>query len=401
MPLAEESIIAPGPVAHRAPLKRSTVGWIVGLVVMLTVLGVFAPRLLGSMSGPAEPVPDEKPPITGRVRDIDSEFEWMRRQPPKVEAPPPAVAPLPESIAPTAEQNQEVEIDAAGRTSKSLAHDFSTPNSAVALGAPSSIEQQLRGLLPTTASAASGPIPTNPADLVKSVIEAQQRGQAGNQVTDEGWLKSYSASLKANNVPLKPYPISSPYTLVQGKVIPAVLGRNINTDLPGQITACTTIDVYDSITSDYLLIPKGSCLSGQYSNGIRAGQERVMFAFSRIVMPNGTSFDLPGNPGSDLGGAAGVEGDVDNHFLQMFSSSLLIALLADRIEGDNSGSTTNIGASSGAKSAAGQVLVDTSKQVLDRYRLIPPTIVVEKGTRINVEVTKDMEFPGPYQAGKR
>lgn len=401
MPLAEESIIAPGPVAHRAPLKRSTVAWLVALVLVFTVLGVFAPRLLGSMSGPVEPVPDEKPPITGRVRDIDSEFEWMQRQPPKVETPPPVVGPLPDSIAPSAEKNQEVEIDAAGRTSKSLAHDFSSSGSGNALGAPSSLEQQLRGLLPSPVTASSGAIPTNPADLVKSVIEAQQRGQAGSQPTDEGWLKGYSASLKANNAPLKPYPITNPYTLVQGKVIPAVLGRNINTDLPGQITACTTIDVYDSITSDYLLIPKGSCLSGQYSSGIRAGQERVMFAFSRIVMPNGTSFDLPGNPGSDLGGAAGIEGEVNNHFFQMFSSSLLIALLANRIEGDNSGSTTNIGTSSGTKSAAGQVLVDTSKQVLDRYRLIPPTIEVERGTRINVEVTQDMGFPGPYQAGKR
>jgi type IV secretion system protein VirB10 len=190
--------------------------------------------------------------------------------------------------------------------------------------------------------------------------------------------------------------VTNPYTLIQGKVIPAVLGRDLNTDLPGAATACTTLDVYDSISSNYLLIPKGSCLIGKYSNAIRSGQERVMFAFSRIVLPNGLSFDLPGNTGSDLGGAAGVAGDVNNHFFHMFTSSLLVAVLADKAEVNKPPPTTNTG-SGGANSAAGQVLVEVSRSILDRNKVIPPTITVTKGTRINVEVTKDMEFPGPYR----
>jgi type IV secretory pathway VirB10-like protein len=47
-------------------------------------------------------------------------------------------------------------------------------------------------------------------------------------------------------------------------------------------------------------------------------------------------------------------------------------------------------------SPAGQVLVDTSRTILDRSKTIQPTITVAKGSRINIEVKKDMEFAGPY-----
>ena len=124
-----------------------------------------------------------------------------------------------------------------------------------------------------------------------------------------------------------------------------------------------------------------------------------MFAFSRIVLPNGVSVDLPGNPGADLGGAAGIAGDVNNHFFKQFANSFLVAFLADKAEkGQQSPSVLGTGSSGGAVTAAGQVLVDVSKSILDRNKTIPPTITVDKGTRIIVEVTRDMEFPGPYRS---
>jgi type IV secretory pathway VirB10-like protein len=178
--------------------------------------------------------------------------------------------------------------------------------------------------------------------------------------------------------------------------MPAVLMRNINTDLPGELSACLTLDVYDSISSNYLLMPKGTCLVGQYSSSVRPGQSRVLFAFNRIILPSGLSFDLPAAPGSDMGGASGVEGTVNNHFFRMFTSSFLVAWLADRAE-RNAPAGTSIGSTGGAKTAAGQVLVDTSRTILDRDKLIAPTITVAKGERINIEVTQDMEFPGPYR----
>lgn len=54
----------------------------------------------------------------------------------------------------------------------------------------------------------------------------------------------------------------SPYILQAGSIIPAALLTGIQSDLPGQITAQVTQNVYDSPTGRILLIPQGSRLIG-------------------------------------------------------------------------------------------------------------------------------------------
>ena len=297
----------------------------------------------------------------------------------------------------TPQQEREFEIDSTARTSKSLAFDDGG-GMLGSMGAASA-EPSMQGLPSAVPVGTAG---VDARSQSPSALDALLRAQAAQpsaapKSADRAWLKELAAETgNGSNKPLRPYGVSSPYTLLQGKVLPAVLMRDINTDLPGELSACLTLDVYDSLSSDHLLMPKGSCLVGQYSSSVRPGQDRVLFAFNRIILPNGLSFDLPAAPGADLGGAAGVEGSVNNHFFRMFSSSFLVAWLADRAE-RNAPAGTNIGASGGAKTAAGQVLVDTSRTILERDKLIAPTITVKKGERINVEVTRDMEFPGPYR----
>ena len=49
---------------------------------------------------------------------------------------------------------------------------------------------------------------------------------------------------------------SSPYVVQAGIVIPAALLTGIRSDLPGQITAQVSEDVFDSPTGRYRLIPR-------------------------------------------------------------------------------------------------------------------------------------------------
>lgn len=146
----------------------------------------------------------------------------------------------------------------------------------------------------------------------------------------------------------------------------------------------------------------------RYQRADPAGYIGLLFAFQRLIMPNGYTFDLPAAAGMDSSGASGVTGDVDNHFFKMFGSSLLVALLADRIERNAPPATQTQGsagipglvdasAATAARSAGGQVLLDVSRTILDRNRNIPPTITIEAGTRLNVQVAGDMEFPTAYQ----
>src|SRR5690606_5455991 len=63
-------------------------------------------------------------------------------------------------------------------------------------------------------------------------------------------------------------PPASPYILQAGAVIPAALITGIRSDLPGQITAQVTENVYDSPTGSLLLIPQGTRIIGQYDDGV-------------------------------------------------------------------------------------------------------------------------------------
>jgi Type IV secretory pathway, VirB10 components len=71
-------------------------------------------------------------------------------------------------------------------------------------------------------------------------------------------------------------PPASPYLLQAGSVIPAALITGIRSDLPGQITAQVTQNVYDSPTGSLLLIPQGTRLVGAYDDSVTVGQRRVL-----------------------------------------------------------------------------------------------------------------------------
>ncbi len=209
--------------------------------------------------------------------------------------------------------------------------------------------------------------------------------------------KAWAAEMAApgSDAVLRPVPAASDLLLYQGTVIPCVLTRRINSELPGPITARVSMNVYDSRTSRKLLLPQGALLVGAYSNDVQDGQERLQFAFTRLRMPDGSTYELPGAGGADAAGQSGVAGQVDRHVLRRFGSALLLGLLADRVTKSSAlprGGTNG----AGGLSATGQVFVDTARAELERHKTVPPTITVEEGARLNVEVVRDIDFPHVY-----
>ena len=55
-------------------------------------------------------------------------------------------------------------------------------------------------------------------------------------------------------------------------------------------------------TGNYLLIPQGSRLVGEYANAIQYGQSRIFVAWQRIIYPDNSALDIGAMPGADARG---------------------------------------------------------------------------------------------------
>jgi type IV secretion system protein VirB10 len=130
---------------------------------------------------------------------------------------------------------------------------------------------------------------------------------------------------------------ASPYVLQAGAVIPAALLTGLRSDLPGQVTAQVTEDVYDSPTGKIRLIPQGARLIGQYDAQIAFGQTRALLVWTRLIFPNGLSIVLERQPGADAEGYAGLEDEVDNHWSILFKAAVLSTLLSVGSEAGTTG----------------------------------------------------------------
>ena len=192
----------------------------------------------------------------------------------------------------------------------------------------------------------------------------------------------------------------SPYELRAGFIIPAMLISGINSDLPGQIVAQVSQDVFDTATGKWRLIPQGSRLVGQYSSDLVYGQSRVLVAWQRIVFPDGKTMDIGSMPGADSAGYAGLRDQVNNHYLRLFSSAFLMSGITAGIaisQPQTVNQGTRQSASSAMSEALGQQLGQVTAQLIARNMNIAPTLEIRPGYRFNVIVTKDLTFSRPYK----
>ena len=188
---------------------------------------------------------------------------------------------------------------------------------------------------------------------------------------------------------------ASPNILQAGAVIAAALLTGLRSDLPGQVTAQVTEDVYDSPTGHILLIPQGARLIGGYDAQIAFGQSRALLVWNRLIMPNGRSIILDRQPGADPQGYAGLEDQVDNHWGSLFKAALLSTVLS---VGSEAGTSTNENSLIQAiRQGASQSFSQVGEQVVGRSLNVQPTITIRPDFPVRVLVTRDLVLE-PYQS---
>ena len=188
-----------------------------------------------------------------------------------------------------------------------------------------------------------------------------------------------------------------------GAVIPGIMVTGINSDLPGNIIAQVSQNVFDSATGNHLLLPQGAKLFGVYDSRVIYGQERVLVAWNRVVFPDGSAITLGAMPGSDQSGYAGYSDKVDNHYFRIFGSAILMSMISggmaytmDSLDSGGSDSDTPTLQNEMGSALAAQ-LGQATLQLLQKNLNIKPTLEIRPGYQFNVIVTKDLVFEQPYR----
>jgi type IV secretion system protein VirB10 len=190
---------------------------------------------------------------------------------------------------------------------------------------------------------------------------------------------------------------SSPYLVMAGTTIPAVMVGGINSDMPGMVIGQVAENVYDTATGSYLLIPQGARLIGQYDNSVSMGQTRVGVIWNRIIYPDAESIDLGTMEGADQGGYAGSHDLVNTHFWSKIGNALLISIAGAGVQLSQPQAVNgqNYNSQQIAAAALGQQFGELGQEYARAGLSIPNTLEIRPGYRFVVMVNKDMHLR-PY-----
>ncbi|MFC5393991.1 TrbI/VirB10 family protein [Bosea vestrisii] len=219
-------------------------------------------------------------------------------------------------------------------------------------------------------------------------------GQPGQQTAQDKQLSFLNAPVDRRTTSSdRVMAPASPFVLQAGAVIPAALITGIRSDLPGQITAQVTENIYDSPTGRILLVPQGTRIIGQYDNNVQFGQRRVLLVWNRLILPNGRSIVLDRQPGADTQGYAGLEDGVDYHWWDLAKAAGLSTLLSIGAELAINDENRLLRA---IRSGGQDTINDAGQQIVRRQLNVAPTLTIRPGFPVRIIVTRDLVFE-PYR----
>jgi type IV secretion system protein VirB10 len=147
-----------------------------------------------------------------------------------------------------------------------------------------------------------------------------------------------------------------------------------------------------------LLIPRGSIILGAYKSSILIGQARLVVAAQRLILPNGKSVNLRGAVLGDRQGVAGMPGEIDNHFWEMFKASAVVGAASLLLPKDQQNITvaSGVGGTQSGGSIIGLALSDTLTRIAQRNSNIGPTGSLDLGEPFTMMINRDLALE-PYK----
>ena len=186
-----------------------------------------------------------------------------------------------------------------------------------------------------------------------------------------------------------------PYLLYEGSVLDTVLMNRLDGDAVGPVKVLVSNPMY-SHDRQHVIIPEGTVVLGEAKKIGAAGfgqQRRMAVVFHRLIMPDGYSVDLDQFHGLDQIGEEGLKDKVNNHYLQIFGTSIALGVVAGASQITQGGGTITTSGSQAFTNGAAASVSQSAATILDRFIQIPPTITIREGHRVKVYFTQDMLLP--------
>jgi type IV secretion system protein VirB10 len=186
-----------------------------------------------------------------------------------------------------------------------------------------------------------------------------------------------------------------PYLIYEGSVLDTVLMNRLDADAVGPVKVLVSNPLY-SHDRQHVLIPDGTVVLGEAKKIGAAGfgqQRRMAVVFHRLIMPDGYSVDLDQFHGLDQIGEEGLKDKVNNHYLQIFGTSIALGVIAGASEITQGGGTITTSGSQAFTNGTAASVSQSAATILDRFMQIPPTITIREGHRVKVYFTQDLLLP--------
>ena len=380
------------PIATRAPAprprrlsRRAITLFAGGSAIGLTAALVFALSSSSHHTAPQETVAVDHRQPSDLLATAPKDYGAVARQsavalgPPAVASPPPggpggdgSATPTPSTAGPGSPNNEAV-ADAqrqrqqrdSARASKLFASSGETGRSTPAIGT----EPAAASTASTSTDATAAPVGADAQDRKAAFVASGARTPTVNS----GRLMAPAG----RNV------------LIAGSTIAAALITGLSSDLPGEVVAQVTEDVFDSATGRIRLIPQGTRLIGSYDAYVGYGQSRALVVWTRLILPDGRSLDLDRLIGTDAAGQSGFADRVNHHTGKLLQAGLLSTLFGVGSSVATGGGNNNDIAFA-IRDSAGQSVERAGDKLVEHQLDVQPTITIRPGARVRVLVSRDL-----------
>ena len=254
--------------------------------------------------------------------------------------------------------------------------------------------------LPPQAASSHAPGANAGTDYFQNALAAQARNAYGGQASDyssqndQAGKQNFFNSSGSGGIAASGRPLGE-NSVWPGTIVPGVLETAINTDLPGNVLARVTRNIYDSQTGRRLLIPQGSVLIAKYNSSVSYAQRRVQIVWDTLIRPDGIQIDLDGMNSVDRSGTSGQEAVYHENWFEYLKAAGIITMysLANASMAQTAARYADNATGSAVASANSTLVNQLGGNIASRAMNVQPTLTVSGGTQINIMLNKTFYLP--------